>query len=228
MKGKVVVVNKLGSDHLDSSKNNQDYFFVSDRLKMVFDGCSQGENSEVGSILFSSFFGEIEKETMENPEFFEENVKHVFERMLSLTKNLKFIFDKYCFTIVAVFETDTEFIVKYAGDGYVITRKNDEIEYIELKDGCKDDCPKYYIYNYINPEYLDDYKDGIKINTICFSKEDYQNVGVATDGLRFAENLDWQEKNKLKDNLIAGKAGQIKMLINRNRIRFHDDITICF
>lgn len=228
MNDKVVVVNKLGSDHFDASKNNQDYFFKSDKLKMVFDGCSDCENSEVGVKLFASLFSEMKKEKGEDPEAFESNVQHVFERMLSLSNNINFIFNNYCFTIVAVFETDIEFIVKYAGDGFVITRKDDEIDYIELKDGCNGDCPKYYIYNYIDPEYLDDYKDGIKINTMHFSKEEYQNVGVATDGLRFVTKLEYQEQRKLKENLIDGKSGKIKMLINRNRIRFHDDITICF
>ncbi len=228
MANKTIIVNKLGNDHLAKSKNNQDYFFVSDKVKMVFDGCSDGDNSEVGAILFSSFFGELEKEKMEAPEFFEENVKEVFNKMLSITNRIDFIFNKYCFTIVAVFETDTDFIVKYVGDGYIITRKDDEIEYISLEDECKDGYPKYYIYNYIDPEYLIDYKEGVKISTKCFPKDKYQNIGVATDGLRFAQRLEWQEQNKLKEYLINGKSVGIKTLINRNRIRFHDDITICF
>ena len=61
-----------------------------------------------------------------------------------------------------------------------------------------------------------------------FQKDKYQNIGVATDGLRFAQRLEWQEQNKLKEYLINGKSVGIKTLINRNRIRFHDDITICF
>lgn len=228
MQNKTVVVNKLGCDHFDSSKNNQDYFFVSDKLKMVFDGCSSGENSEVGAILFSSLFSQIEKEKQEECEAFKENVDSVFNRLLSLSSDINFIFHKYCFTIVAVFETETEFIVKYAGDGYIITQKDDNIEYIALDDGCVDGAPKYYIYNYIPSEYLLDYKEGVTIKTKVFSKEEYQKIGVATDGLQYLNNLDWQEQNKVKEFLLNGKTGKLKMLINRNRIHLHDDITICF
>lgn len=228
MNNKTVVVNKIGCDHLACSKNNQDYFFVSDNLKMVFDGCSAGENSEVGSILFSSLFKEIEKEKQQDFNAFVENVDSVFKRLLSLSDDIKFIFNKYCFTIVAVFETETDFIVKYAGDGFIITQKEDNIEYISLEDGCIDGYPKYYIYNYIQPEYLLDYKEGIEIQTKVFSKDEYQNVGVATDGLQYVNKLNWQEQKNLKEFLLDKKTGKIKRLINRNNEHLHDDITICF
>lgn len=228
MQNDTVVVNKLGSHHLDTSINNQDYFFVSEKLKMVCDGCSAGKNSEVGSILFASLFSEIEKQRQENYELFEENINIVFKRMLMLSNNIDFIFNNYCFTIVAVFETEKDFVVKYAGDGYIITKKNDSIEYIELKDGQNDGAPKYYIYNYIPAEYLLEYKDGVSIKTKTFSKTEYKNIGVATDGLQYVENLEWQEQKKLKELLLAGKTGKIKRLINRNREHLYDDITICF
>ena len=32
MANKTIIVNKLGNDHLAKSKNNQDYFFVSDKV----------------------------------------------------------------------------------------------------------------------------------------------------------------------------------------------------
>lgn len=228
MQNKTVIINKLGSDHLDYSINNQDYFFVSDKIKMVFDGCSSGKNSEVGSILFSALFSQLEKQKQEDCDSFKENIDTIFKRLLDLSSDINFIFDKYCFTIVAVFETETDFIVKYAGDGYVITQKDDNIEYIALDDGCNNGYPKYYIYNYIQPEYLLDYKEGIKIQTRIFSKEKYQKVGVATDGLQYVNNLEWQEQSKVKEYLLNAKTGKLKMLINRNRIHLHDDITICF
>lgn len=225
---KTVIVNKIGDDHYVKSINNQDYYFVSDKIKMVFDGCSDCKNSEVGVKLFVELFSMIDKERLENPELFEENVNLVFEKLLSISNDINFILNNFCFTIIAVFETEKDFIVKYAGDGYIINRKDDEIEYISLEDGCENGYPKYYIYNYIEPEYLLDYKEGVKFEEKIFSKENYQNVGVATDGLRFAFELDFVEQNKIKEFLLTGKAGKIKILINRNKIKFHDDITICF
>lgn len=224
----IVLVNKIGDAHYVKSINNQDYYLVTEKVKMVFDGCSSGKNSEVGVKLFSSLFSMIDKERLEEPELFEENVNFVFKKLLSISNDINFIFDNFCFTILAVFETEEKFIVKYAGDGYVITRKDDEIEYVCLDDGCKNGYPKYYIYNYISPEFLLDYKDGVRFEEKVFSKKEYQNVGVATDGLRFAFCLDLKEQNNLKNFLIEGKSGKIKILINRNKIKFHDDITICF
>lgn len=228
MEKNLVIVNKIGNDHYIKSINNQDYFFVSDKVKMVFDGCSSGKNSEVGVKLFSSFLSMIDKEKLEKVELFEENVKMVFEKLISISNNINFIFDNLCFTIVAVFETEENFIVKYAGDGYVIAQKDNSIEYISLEDGCENGYPKYYVYNYVEKEYLLDYKTGVKFEEKVFLKEEYQNVGVATDGLRFAFELDFSEQNKLEEFLLLGKAGKIKILINRNKIKFHDDITICF
>ncbi len=226
----VVIVNKIGCDHLDSSRNNQDYFFVSNskKVKMVFDGCSGCKNSEVGAILFSNFFSEIKEEKRDNLELFEENIELVFSRLLNLSDDVNFLLEHYCFTIIAVFETETEFVVKYIGDGYIITQKGDDIEYIKLEDGQVNGYPKYYIYNYIPAEFLIDYKDGIQIQTLNFPKAEYQNIGVSTDGLQYVDNLDWTEQNKLKQLLLSRKEGKIKMLINRNREHLHDDFTLCF
>ena len=78
---------------------------------------------------------------------------------------------------------------------------------------------------------MTEYKDGVSFKVTRFSKAEYQNVGVATDGLRYYENLIDIEKNKLMELLRNGKGPQIEKLINRNNNKnemFHDDISICF
>lgn len=228
MKNQVMIVNKIGNEHLRKAINNQDYYFVSEKVKMVFDGCSGSKNAEVGVKLFSSLFSQLPIKQIEDIALFEKNVDFIFQKILSLSNDITFIFDHLCFTIVAVFETEKEFVIKYAGDGYVITQKNEQIEYIKLENGCENNYPKYAIYNYIEPEYLMDYKNGVPFYTLTFLKEKYENIGVATDGLFFSEKLDWKEQQLLKQHILNRKKGKIDILINRNQIHFHDDITICF
>ena len=78
---------------------------------------------------------------------------------------------------------------------------------------------------------LKEYKEGVQFKVTRFAKTDYFNVGVASDGLRYAENLLEIENNKLLKFLHEGKGPQIEVLINRNNRKnemFHDDISICF
>ena len=103
------------------------------------------------------------------------------------------------------------------------------IEFEQLDDG---EYPCYYVYNFIKDKSsLVEYKDGVTFKITRFNKEEYQNVGVATDGLRFYENLNDVEKTKFIGFLHEGKGPQIEKLINRNNRKnemFHDDISICF
>ena len=75
------------------------------------------------------------------------------------------------------------------------------------------------------------YQEGVNFKVFRFSKSNYANVGVATDGLRFSENLFAAEWNKLLKFLQEGKGSRIEKLVNRNNLQtglFHDDISICF
>ena len=87
-------------------------------------------------------------------------------------------------------------------------------------------------YNFIEDKsVLNAYQDGVSFKMNRYSKQEFMNVGVATDGLRFFEKLLDVEKTKMLQFLHDGKGPQIEKLINRNNLKngmFHDDISICF
>ena len=233
-KRKIIRVCKMGSDHNFANMNNHDFAFNLLNMKIVLDGCGSGKHSEVGTRLFGQFFARKAKEYFDKGESIcEENfilvVNSIFEKMLELCNDISFIFQNYCFTILVCFETEDEFVVYSCGDGYIIKENEEGISFDKLDDG---EYPCYYIYNYITDKSaLVEYKDGVSFKVARFAKTDYFNVGVASDGLRYAKKLLDVEKNKLMRYLHEGKGPQIEVLINRNnRINelFHDDISICF
>lgn len=222
--GKRIIVNKLGSDHFAEERNNQDFCVSLPNVKIVLDGCGSQRFSEVGTRLFAQLFTEYMPETI-NETNFEERVKITFALLTHIFPKEEYYASNLSFTILACFETEEEFVVYSCGDGYIITDDGEKIDFIKLDDG---EYPKYYIYNYVNKENLQEYKEGVSFTTHHFPKTEVKNVGVATDGLRFYEDLSILEKNKLVQALQEGKEGKIKILINRNHLIFKDDITICF
>ncbi|MDO4283409.1 MAG: hypothetical protein Q4D02_07205 [Clostridia bacterium] len=231
-----VLINKMGSLHVFEDIANQDYFLAVDNIKMVLDGCSKDENgewlkSEVGVKLFSQLFERLPKDIRNNPELLETCVNLIFDKLISLATDKSFISQNFCFTILIVYELEEKFVVKYCGDGYIITRKKnvseaeDELEYISLESECNEGCPKYYVYNYISSKL---YSEGVSFKTKEFSKEEYENVGIASDGLRYLLDLGFPVKSKLDENLLNDKAGRIRVQIARNYDSIKDDITICY
>ena len=232
-KRKIICVSKIGSDHIFGNKNNHDYAFNLLNMKVVMDGCGSGKHSEVGTKLFAQLFARKAKEYFDkneciNEENFIDVVNSIFEKMLAVSNDMSFIFQNYCFTILVCFEFEDEFVVYTCGDGYIIKEIKDGISFEVLDDG---EYPAYYVYNFISDKSsLKEYKDGVEFKVAHFSKDDFINVGVATDGLRYSSNLLEVENNKLKRFLHEGKGAQIEKLINRNNRNemFHDDISICF
>lgn len=256
---KIVKVCKAGVEHVRSSVNNQDFVFSFMNLKAVSDGCGSGKHSEIGSHLFAQLFarevsqfidyikannvvklfkyikGDNIQELTEHlnkgeipEEAFLGIVNVVFERMLSICSETTFIFENYCFTILACLEYENEFVVYSCGDGFIIKEDLEGITFDKLDDG---EYPAYYVYNWVDPSSLKDYKEGVKFKVARYSKANYINVGVASDGLRFFDDLYDPEKYKFWNNLSIGKGPQIEMLItknNRNYSTFKDDISICF
>lgn len=233
-KRKTIVLCKMGSAHDFANMNNHDFAFNLLNMKVVTDGCGSGKHSEVGTRLFGQLFARKSKEYFDKGESIcEENfidaVNSIFEKMLELCSDTSFIFQNYCFTILVCFEFEDEFVVYSCGDGYIIKENEEGIFFDELDDG---EYPCYYIYNFIEDKsMLKEYKEGVSFKVTRFSKSEYFNVGVASDGLRYSKNLLDIERNKLMKFLHEGKGSQIEKLINRNNLRngmFHDDISICF
>ncbi|MDR1300777.1 MAG: protein phosphatase 2C domain-containing protein [Candidatus Nomurabacteria bacterium] len=211
--------------------------------KFALDGCGSMKHSEVGAKLFSQLLVSNGHEL--TPENFERHVDEAFWRLTSFIPNDKFRFQNLSFTILAVIETADEFVVKACGDGYVLGQrqaarnglsklifgppapsKSTPIEVVErLDDG---DYPSYYVYNFIvDKNLLDEYRDGVAFQTLRYSKSEWANIGVATDGYRFVPDLEPKESETWKDALMNGKRGILSKVINRNQAKFKDDISIC-
>lgn len=214
---KNMFVNKIGYDHLSIGMNCQDYGFeLPDyKVKVVADGCSEGLHSEVGAKTFCHLLSkgyDIEQAFS--------SLVAVYGQTIEDMKNF------LCFTYLSVTESNEYFITSNCGDGFLILEDNEgNISFVELTDG---EYPKYYIYNYIDKKYLSRYVDGVSVENKLFSKEEYKNVGIASDGLRFIVNADEDIKQEFIECLKSGKAVKIKRFINRNQKLFRDDITIVF
>lgn len=209
-------INKIGMEHLETGMNCQDYGFVGERSSYVCDGCSEGKHSEVGAKLFCHL-----KETTCH------DINAIFEFLCTVVgETPKWKRDFLSFTILRLSETDAEFYVNYCGDGYIILQDhNGNITFEELSDG---EYPKYYIYNYIEPEYLKHYKDGVSFSQKTYSKGKYAKVGIASDGLRYILQADEELKQEFINCLKTGKELKTKLFINRNHKIFKDDVTIVF
>ena len=53
---------KQGNGHYLNGINNQDFYYVEKNLKLLMDGCSEGEFSEVGTRLFLSILPGIRRQ----------------------------------------------------------------------------------------------------------------------------------------------------------------------
>lgn len=221
---KPIVISKIGSDHSFQGMNRQDFGLIFGNVKLALDGCSSGEFSEIGVGLFAQALakhGNITAATFDHI---------VYEVMKNLVDGLQFtdddLFKNFCFTILAVVETEKDFVVFSCGDGYAFTVNIDnKLNILNLDQGYND-SPPYFIYNLINPDNLSAYKDGVRFEIRHFPKSEFKKVGVGTDGYRFVKNLDNIDRVKIEEALLLGKPGRIGQVINRNLSAFKDDITI--
>ena len=214
-------INKIGQQHLEYGLNCQDAGLLKDKIKIVCDGCSEGKNSEVGAKLFCHFY-----DVFNFSKYGKKGINYTFTILAPMfNQSSGTIKDYICFTILIVEETYDEFIVYYCGDGFIILQNKDgNINITELNDG---EYPKYYAYNYTNKDSLKYYKDGVSIQEIHYSKSEYQNIGIASDGLRYIFT-DNDVKEKVIDLLSNNKEIALKRFINKNQSIFKDDITIAF
>ena len=215
---------RQGNGHYIDGINNQDFCYMERNLKLLTDGCSEGRFSEVGTRLFHQYFSLLENRF--EVEKFERNVKETFSKIISVfsstgKKNVtEFIVNNMLFTIIACFELEDKFVVKYIGDGYIVTvNSNNMVSYIRLAYG---KTPPYYAYNFLN---TNTYKDKLKFKTFEFSKKEFKNVGIASDGImpivekRIAEDF---------EPFVLGSESKYtpEGVIKSNHSSFYDDITI--
>lgn len=216
-------INKMGYEHKENGVNCQDYGFVGENSSYICDGCSEGKHSEVGAKLFCHL--------MKNHFLSEKSgyidVNIAFSKLCEIIgNNPQWKRDFLSFTILRLSEMADTFAVTNCGDGYIILQDEDgNITFEELTDG---EYPKYYIYNYIDSKYLSHYKDGANFEQRRYSKDQYQKVGIASDGLRFILQADEDLKNEFIECLKSGKETKVKLFINRNHKIFKDDVTIVF
>lgn len=216
-------INKIGQHHLELGENCQDFgkyeiFENMDEMhKLVCDGCSEGKHSEVGAKLYTL----LNKQPVD--------LWEAFPRIINLIgENSSIIKDYMCFTILDCRCTNEEFHIHYCGDGFIITENNNnEINFIKLDDG---EYPKYYAYNFVsNKTALKQYREGVFFSQLMFSRTDYKNIGVASDGIRYILNCEDENlKNEFISILKEDKEVKMKRFINKHQSIFKDDITIAF
>lgn len=216
-----MVINKIGQQHIDYGTNCQDYGIEFDGMKVVCDGCSEGKHSEVGAKAFCHLLKNDSRIIHECSVY---TAAAAFGEMLGLFGQTSgSIRDFLCFTILMVTENETHFMVDYCGDGFIVKERLDgTIEFEELSDG---EYPKYFAYNYVDKDMLKQYKDGAIFSTKAFPKDKYRNIGVASDGIRFAMK-DEQFKKEFTEALQSGKEVRVKRFINKHQRVFQDDTTI--
>ena len=223
-------VNKIGKDHIEIGKNNQDYGFELKNIfsKLVCDGCSEGHSTEVGAKLFSYVLEKYYE--ISNADVIT-TIKECFDYATAcfdiVSMSHETIRDFLCFTVLHASKNESNFVVNYCGDGFIIKQDiNGDISFEELSDG---EYPKYYIYNKADKDKLKYYKDGVEFSTIEISTSEYINVGIASDGIRFVVNSDNEElKQEFCELLKLGNEVKMKRFINRNSSLFKDDVTISF
>ena len=219
-----IVVSKIGADHSFNGVNRQDFGAMFNNVKLSLDGCSSGKFSEIGVGLFAQALAKRDDITAATFDHV------VFEEMRRLRDGLSFtdydLFQNFCFTILAVIETENDFTVFTCGDGFIFAiTQDDQLEVINIDQGY-DNCPPYFVYNLMAPESKSAYKEGVRFEIRTFSKKDYKNVGVGSDGYQYAGKLDNAEKVKFNEALLLGIPGRIGKIVNRNASIFKDDITI--
>jgi hypothetical protein len=220
-------ISKIGSDHLFMGINRQDFALMTPNngFKLVLDGCGSMPYSEVGVALFGQMIGR--KEGLNRYNFVQtanQIFAHLCGQLFKSDNNL--ILENLSFTILAAFETEDAWVVFACGDGYILLRQGGELTYRRLDDG---EYPRYFVYNWVDASTLKAYQDGVSFDVLAFSKTEYDDVGVATDGFRFVNEIpDLVDRANFSVRLVEGRSGKVEQLINKHQAVFHDDISIAF
>lgn len=231
---------KIGKSHLDTGMNCQDATGnIDDFLKIVCDGCSEGKHSEVGAKLFvdrviceydyyKEYIESLGKNFVEVDNIFRLIIEKSMRTLVTIIgTNPKKLKDYLSFTIFIVYKVGGTYSVYYCGDGYIFidVPSDDNIKFIKIDNG---EYPNYYIYNYVSSKYL---KAHIQPTIIEYKRINSEfNVGIASDGIRFA--VDRPDDDSFKRQFIkilrSGKDIKMKLFINKHQNIFQDDVSIVF
>lgn len=208
-------INKIGYQHIQLGQNCQDFGLSSQKQKLICDGCSEGSHTEVGAKAFCHLIS------------CGYSINQAFEKLIDLFGQSASTIKHYlCFTILILSEQDDKFKLSFCGDGYIILEdRQGTITFSELTDG---EYPKYYAYNYVPPNLLSHYKEGVKFTSLFFEKTKYSKIGIASDGLRYLINSENNLKTEFLSILKSQKEAAVKRFINKNQQLLKDDITIAF
>lgn len=213
-----------GNGHYINGINNQDFYYADQNLKMLMDGCSEGKFSEVGTRLFAQFFEELDNRF--DVQKFEKNVDEVFSKIIKFFsrnsgKDAKqVIVDNMLFTIIACFELEDKFVVKFIGDGYIVAiNNNDMVSYIRLSYG---KTPPYYAYNILK---TGTYDKKLEFKMFEFSKKDFKKIGIASDGI--APIVEKRISDDFESIILQKETKYTpEGVVKSNHTSFFDDVTI--
>ncbi len=207
---------------------NQDYAVATDNLAAVLDGCGSGEHSEIGATRMGKAIRKNSNNINEhNFEDFVNNTMNDF--LMEDTSEERFI-NEFQFTVVACIESEKDFIVLVAGDGFVITVDIlNHVRYIQLDNDvnvANGEAPEYIAYNF-NPN-LSRYNRNVYFDKMRFSKSKYSSIYVASDGFRFIldDKFPIEERKLIQNALIQRDQKTIEMVLKRNHSKILDDISI--
>ena len=195
----MILINKIGFSHFIERTACQDVARITSDYKLVLDGCSASPQSDVGAKLFAHLFSR-------NP-----SVTETFTQLLALYESDNDIINHLLFTIMLTKETPDAFHVRVAGDGVIICQTHDDAFTYETIN--QNNTPAYYAYNFITPERLNQFREGVSFTTFTYDKTKYKNVGVATDGL--TDLLNSSHKEKFEHFLRTNKQNRINLLLNQ-------------
>ena len=98
----LMFINKIGTQHHEIGMNCQDYGLEKDGLKLVCDGCSEGDHSEIGAKSYCHLAG------------LGYGVHQIFKRLVDMFGQSTLSVKNFlCFTILSVTENGDYFKVSY-------------------------------------------------------------------------------------------------------------------
>lgn len=213
-----MLVSKVGYAHWEMGINCQDAAledvisnepFGEMPFKVVADGCSEACHSEVGAKMFCHMM----------KTHYPMDIFKVLNELFIRHNDKK---NYLLFTSLICYDIDDHWRVRISGDGTIIKQTHDDkLEYQRFDYNSK---PPYFEYNYMDKEYLSDYKDGVQFQSFCFLKTDYKAIGLASDGIDYI--LSSPFRAEFEALLLARKEAPLKRLINREHKFFKDDITV--